>query len=31
MLADWEKGHERFFRQFRDTLTETYAKMPWGG
>ena len=31
MLARWEKAHERFFRQFRDQLTETYAKMPWGG
>jgi hypothetical protein len=31
MLARWEKEHERFFREFRDKLTETYAKMPWGG
>jgi len=31
MLARWEKEHERFFREFRDTLTDTYAKMPWGG
>jgi hypothetical protein len=31
MLADWESSHEKFFRQFRDALTETYAKMPWGG
>ena len=31
MLADWEKEHERFFREFRDKLTETYANMPWGG
>ncbi len=31
MLADWEASHEKFFRQFRDALTETYAKMPWGG
>lgn len=31
MLANWEKAHERFFREFRDQLTETYAKMPWGG
>jgi hypothetical protein len=30
-LARWEKAHERFFREFRDQLTETYAKMPWGG
>lgn len=31
MLADWESSHEKFFRQFRDTLSETYANMPWGG
>jgi rubrerythrin len=31
MLADWEKQHERFFRDFRDKLSETYSKMPWGG
>ncbi len=31
MLADWESAHEKFFRQFRDTLTETYSRMPWGG
>jgi len=31
MLADWEASHEKFFRQFRDALTETYAHMPWGG
>ena len=31
MLAVWEKGHEKFFRQYRDKLTEVYSKMPWGG
>jgi rubrerythrin len=31
MLADWERGHERFFREYRDKLTEIYSKMPWGG
>jgi rubrerythrin len=31
MLSRWEKDHERFFREFRDTLSETYSKMPWGG
>ena len=31
MLAQWEKAHERFFREFRDQLMETYSKMPWGG
>ena len=31
MLARWEKEHERFFKEFRDKLTDTYSKMPWGG
>ena len=31
MLAEWEKGHERFFREYRDKLSEVYSKMPWGG
>jgi rubrerythrin len=31
MLAQWEKGHELFFREYRDKLTEIYSKMPWGG
>lgn len=31
MLANWEKGHERFFREYRDKLTEIYSKMPWAG
>jgi rubrerythrin len=31
MLSHWEKGHERFFRQFRDELSAAYEKMPWGG
>ena len=31
MLSQWEKGHELFFKQFRDKLTDTYAHMPWGG
>lgn len=31
MLAQWEKGHEKFFREFRDKLSETYSQMPWGG
>jgi len=31
MLASWEKSHERFFREYRDKLTEIYSKMPWGG
>jgi len=31
MLSSWEKEHERFFREYRDKLTEIYSKMPWGG
>ncbi|WP_052316100.1 hypothetical protein [Desulfomonile tiedjei] len=31
LLARWEQEHERFFRQFRDKLSEVYANMPWGG
>jgi rubrerythrin len=31
MLAHWERGHERFFREYRDKLTEIYSKMPWAG
>ncbi len=31
MLSRWEKGHENFFREYRDKLTEVYSKMPWGG
>jgi rubrerythrin len=31
MLSNWEKEHERFFREYRDKLSEVYSKMPWGG
>jgi rubrerythrin len=31
MLSEWEKVHEEFFREYRDRLSETYSKMPWGG
>jgi len=31
MLSRWEKAHERFFRDYRDKLSEVYAEMPWGG
>jgi rubrerythrin len=31
MLAQWERGHERFFKEYRDKLTEVYSKMPWAG
>ena len=28
MLSQWEKGHEKFFREYRDKLSEVYSKMP---
>lgn len=31
MLAHWERGHERLFKQFHDRAFELYAQMPWGG
>lgn len=31
MLARWERAHERFFKEYRDKLSEVYARMPWGG
>jgi rubrerythrin len=31
MLSGWEKGHEEFFREYRDKLSEFYSNMPWGG
>ncbi len=31
MLATWERGHERFFKQLHDSAFEAYAEMPWGG
>ena len=31
MLARWERGHERFFKQLHDRAFEEYAQMPWGG
>ncbi len=31
MLSSWEKGHEKFFREYRDKISQTYANMPWGG
>ena len=30
-LANWERGHERFFKQLHDKAFEEYAQMPWGG
>ncbi|MEI8183304.1 MAG: ferritin family protein [Desulfomonile sp.] len=31
MLSNWEKEHEKFFREYRDKLSDVYAQMPWGG
>ena len=31
MLSRWEKGHEIFFRKYRDKLSDMYSQMPWGG
>ena len=31
MLSQWERGHERLFKQFFDRAYEEYSKMPWGG
>ena len=31
MLANWERGHEKLFKQLHDQAFETYAQMPWGG
>jgi rubrerythrin len=31
MLANWERGHERLFKQMHDQAFEDYAQMPWGG
>ena len=31
MLSQWETRHEAFFKEFRDKLTDVYARMPWGG
>jgi rubrerythrin len=31
MLSEWERGHERFFREFRDKATEIYKNLCLGG
>ena len=31
MLSGWEKDHEKFFKEYRDKLSEIYSQMPWGG
>jgi rubrerythrin len=30
-LAQWERGHERLFKELHDRVFEMYAGMPWGG
>ncbi len=31
MLADWERGHEKYFREYHDRLSRLYSDMSWGG
>ena len=31
MLAAWERGHERLFKNMHDQAFELYSNMPWGG
>jgi rubrerythrin len=31
MLAEWERTHERLFKQFYERAMQEYSKMPWGG
>ena len=31
MLAAWERGHEKLFKELHDKAFEEYAQMPWGG
>jgi len=31
MLARWERGHERLFKDMHDKAFQQYADMPWGG
>jgi rubrerythrin len=31
MLANWERGHERYFKDWHDKIFNDYANMPWGG
>ncbi len=30
-LAQWERGHEAFFKELHDRIFEEYTQMPWGG
>ncbi len=31
MLAEWEHGHEKLFKNLHDKILQEYMKMPWGG
>ncbi len=31
LLAHWEHGHERYFKDLHDRAFDEYAQMPWGG
>ena len=31
MSSNWEKKHQKFFREYRDRFQDIYSKMPWGG
>ena len=31
MLARWEQGHEKLFKEMHDRAFQEYAGMPWGG
>ncbi len=30
-LAQWERGHEAFFKELHDKVFQEYTEMPWGG
>ncbi len=30
-LAQWERGHERLFKELHDKVFQQYMEMPWGG
>jgi len=31
MLAQWERGHEKLFKNLHDKILQEYMEMPWGG
>jgi rubrerythrin len=30
-LAQWERGHEKLFKNLHDKILQEYMEMPWGG